>query len=327
MRFVRARRCRGPLTAVDANACAVSIGMLNTWLTREWSLGYPLIGAPMANVALGRLARAVTDAGALGSIGIGADDPLERIASEAATARGDDDAKFCIGTMVWALERRPELFDAVLAEKPFLVSLSFGDVVPYVARARAAGCRIAAQVQTRDDALAADAAHVDLIVVQGTEAGGHTGSVGTLPLLQIVLDLVRAPVVAAGGIATGRGMAAVLAAGAEGRVDRHAALGVSGIGRVRRSARRGNRRARRSDGPHVALRPGARASVARAFSGPRARERLHGALPRPRRRGARRRTVPSPRTRMRNARATSASRICTRGRASERSTANAPRAT
>ena len=190
--------------------------MLHTWLAREWSLRYPLIGAPMANVALGRLARAVTDAGALGSIGIGADDPLERIASEAATARGDDDAKFCIGTMVWALERRPELFDAVLAEKPFLVSLSFGDVVPYVARARAAGCRIAAQVQTRDDALAADAAHVDLIVVQGTEAGGHTGSVGTLPLLQIVLDLVRAPVVAAGGIATARGVAAVLAAGAEG---------------------------------------------------------------------------------------------------------------
>jgi nitronate monooxygenase len=190
--------------------------VIDTYLTREWGLRYPLIGAPMAQVSLGRLARAVTDAGGLGSIGIGADDPLERIATEAAIARGVDDGKFCIGVMVWSLQRRPEIFDAVLAEKPFLVSLSFGDVAPYVARARVAGCRTAAQVQTRTDALAADAAGVDLIVVQGTEAGGHTGHVGTLPLMQIVLDSVRAPVVIAGGIATARGVAAVLAAGAEG---------------------------------------------------------------------------------------------------------------
>jgi nitronate monooxygenase len=170
----------------------------------------------MAQVALGRLARAVSDAGGLGTIGIGADDPLERIASEAAIARGGDDGRFGIGMMAWALERRPELFDAVLAERPFLVSISFGDVAPYVERARRAGCRIAAQVQTRVSALAAEAAGVDLIVVQGTEAGGHTGFVGTLPLLQIVLDAVRTPVVAAGGIATARGVAAVLAAGADG---------------------------------------------------------------------------------------------------------------
>ncbi|MBD5634556.1 MAG: nitronate monooxygenase [Candidatus Eremiobacteraeota bacterium] len=190
--------------------------MLRTLLTTDWNLRFPLIGAPMAQVSLGRLARAVTEAGGLGSIGIGADDPLERVASEAAIARGADDANFCIGLMVWALERRAELFDAVLAERPFLLSLSFGDVTQYLPRAREAGCRVAAQVQTRADALAADAAGVDLIVVQGTEAGGHTGSVGTLPLVQIVLAAVRAPVVVAGGIATARGVAAVLAAGAHG---------------------------------------------------------------------------------------------------------------
>ncbi len=111
----------------------------------------------MAQVALGRLARAVSGAGGLGTIGIGAGDALERIAAEAA-------------------------IDAVLAERPVLMSISFGDVAPYVARAHAAGCRVAAQVQTRADALAADAAGIDLIVVQGTEAGGHTGGVGTLPL-------------------------------------------------------------------------------------------------------------------------------------------------
>jgi nitronate monooxygenase len=164
--------------------------MLRTLLTESWGLRYPLIGAPMANVSLGKLARAVSDAGALGSIGIGAADPVSRIAEEAAIARGSDGGRFGIGAMVWALERRPELFEAMLAEHPFLLSLSFGDPAPYVARVRAAGALVAAPVQTRTDALEAEAAGVDLIVVQGTEAGGHTGTVGTLPLLQIVLDAV-----------------------------------------------------------------------------------------------------------------------------------------
>ncbi len=190
--------------------------MIRTMLTRDWGLRYPLVGAPMANVSLGRLARAVTDAGGLGSIGIGSTDTCARVAEEAAIARGPDGARFGIGAMVWALERRADLFDAMLAERPFLLSLSFGDPSPYVERAKAAGCRVAAQVQTRRDALVADAAGVDLVVVQGSEAGGHTGSVGTLPLLQIVLDAIATPVVVAGGIATARGVAAVLAAGAHG---------------------------------------------------------------------------------------------------------------
>lgn len=83
-------------------------------------------------------------------------------------------------------------------------------------RIRDAGILVASQVQNRGWAEIALAADVDLLVAQGTEAGGHTGRVGTLPLLQIVLELTDKPVVAAGGIATGRGLAAVLAAGAAG---------------------------------------------------------------------------------------------------------------
>ena len=71
-------------------------------------------------------------------------------------------------------------------------------------------------MQSRHWAEVAIAAGVDILVAQGTEAGGHTGAVGTLPLLQIVLELTDLPVVAAGGIASGRGLAAVLAAGAVG---------------------------------------------------------------------------------------------------------------
>jgi nitronate monooxygenase len=71
-------------------------------------------------------------------------------------------------------------------------------------------------VQDVAGARAAAEAEVDFVVAQGTDAGGHTGTVGTLPLLQLVLDAVDVPVIAAGGIATARGLAAVLAAGAAG---------------------------------------------------------------------------------------------------------------
>lgn len=78
------------------------------------------------------------------------------------------------------------------------------------------GISLASQVNTLADAMQAERDGVDLLVAQGTEAGGHTGYVGTLPLLQLLLERVQVPVVAAGGIATPRGVAAALAAGAQG---------------------------------------------------------------------------------------------------------------
>ena len=83
-------------------------------------------------------------------------------------------------------------------------------------RAHAAGEPVATQVNSVAAAREAEAAGVDVIVAQGTEAGGHTGSVGTLPLLQAVLEAVWVPVLAAGGIASARGPAAILAAEAQG---------------------------------------------------------------------------------------------------------------
>lgn len=190
--------------------------MLRTHLTEQWGLRYPIVGAPMVGATNGRLARAITKAGSLGQIGIAADTPIAYLEEEAAIARGDDNSRFGIGLMIWALERRPELFDAAVAARPFLLALSFGSPAPYVERAHAAGILVATQVNSVADARAAEAAGVDIVVAQGTEAGGHTGFVSTLPLLQGVLDAVQVPVLAAGGIATGRGLAAVLAAGAQG---------------------------------------------------------------------------------------------------------------
>jgi nitronate monooxygenase len=191
--------------------------MLHTHLTDRLGLRYPIIGAPMAGVAGGALARAITLAGGLGMFGVGSETPLSFIETEADVARGEDSAHFGIGLMIWAIERRPELFDAAVAAAPFMLSLSFGSVEPYVERAHDAGILVATQVNSASHAREAERAGVDLIVAQGTEAGGHsTGPVATLPLLQIILEAVSVPVVAAGGIASARGLASALAAGAQG---------------------------------------------------------------------------------------------------------------
>ena len=148
--------------------------------------------------------------------GVGSRHSTEFIEGESRIARGEDGSeKFGIGLMAWALETRPELLDASIAERPFLLSISFGSIQPYVDKVHRAGILLASQVGNRRAALAAAEAGADLIVAQGCEAGGHAGSVGTLPLLQIVLDSVGKPVAAAGGIASPAGLAAVLAAGAE----------------------------------------------------------------------------------------------------------------
>ena len=190
--------------------------MLRTHLTEQWGLRYPILGAPMAGTAHGKLARAITKAGGLGQVGTSSETPIEYLEEEASIARGDDDSRFGIGLMIWALERRPELFEAAIAARPFLLSMSFGSPGPYVERAHSAGILVVTQVNTVAAAREAEAAGVDVVVAQGTEAGGHTGFVSTLPLLQGVLDAVSVPVLAAGGIATARGLAAVLAAGAHG---------------------------------------------------------------------------------------------------------------
>jgi len=191
--------------------------MLSTFLTRTWGLEVPVIGAPMSPMSGGRLAAAVSACGGLGMIGVSSTQPVEQLERDVADYRSLAPARpFGIGLMTWAVEARPELLDTALAAKPFAIAMSFGDPAPHVARIKQAGARVLAQVQDRRSAMAAQKAGVDVVVAQGTEAGGHTGGVGTLPLLQIVLESVSLPVVAAGGIASGRGLAAVLAAGAQG---------------------------------------------------------------------------------------------------------------
>ena len=184
-----------------------------TSLTRLLSITHPIIGAPMGAVSGGRLAAAVTSAGGLGLLGPGYLGP-EWIEKEF-TAAGNTPVG--IGFITWHLAQHPEQLEAALAHKPPVVMLSFGDPSPVIPRIKQAGAKCLVQVQRVADAILAARSGADAIVAQGSEAGGHGAHRGSLALLPAVVDAVAPiPVVAAGGIADGRGLAAALMLGASG---------------------------------------------------------------------------------------------------------------
>jgi len=186
------------------------------WLEEKFGLAVPVIGAPMANVSGGRLTAAISAAGGLGMLGAGSAVTADWIRTEGAIAAAGG-KPWGIGLMAWSVDARPEHLEAVLELKPDLVSLSFGNYAPYVGPLQQAGIVVATQAGTVADAREAIDVGVDVIVARGAEAGGHgRNAVGTLPLLQAILDLTDRPVLAGGGISGARGLAAVLAAGAVG---------------------------------------------------------------------------------------------------------------
>ena len=188
---------------------------MRTWLTDRFGMTVPVVAAPMAGVSTGRLAAAVSAAGGLGMLGLGPTSTPQRVREQCAVAR--EAGPFGVGLMAWALAQDDALVDVVAGEAPALVSVSYGPYARWVAPLQSAGIVVATQVGTLAEAVAAEQAGVDVLVARGGEGGGHgRDDVGTLPLLQAVLDAVQVPVLAAGGIGTARGLAAVLAAGAAG---------------------------------------------------------------------------------------------------------------
>jgi len=190
---------------------------LATRLTDRLDIRHPILLAPMALVAGGALAGAVSAAGGLGIIGGGYGD-AEWIERQFAAAGNH---RVGCGFITWSMAQRPEVLDAALAHRPAAIMLSFGDPRPFAARIRQAGARLICQVQSLAHVEEAIGAGADIIIAQGAEAGGHGASRATLPFVPVVVDAVarRAPetvVVAAGGIADGRGLAAALMLGADG---------------------------------------------------------------------------------------------------------------
>jgi len=193
--------------------------VIETRLTKAFGLEAPIISAPMAKVGGGRLAAAVSHAGALGMIGGGYCEP-EWIANEFNNA---GNAGVGCGFITWRLAGVPGLLEDVLSRKPRAVFLSFGDPMLPASAIKAAGVPLICQIQSLTDARVAIDAGADVLVAQGGEAGGHGASRGTMTLVPEVADLLvkSAPEVllcAAGGIADGRGLAAALMLGADGIV-------------------------------------------------------------------------------------------------------------
>ena len=192
---------------------------MRTPFTERFGIEHPLVQAGMGVEAGAMLAAAVSNAGALGTIGSIGGMP-DGLAAEIRACRAATDRPFAVNVVTWPWAPWAlDLLDVVCAERPPIVTLSFGDPAPHVERCRAAGLKTIVQVQDVAGARAALAARPDAIIAQGNEAGGHTGRRGTLNFAAQVLDMAGdVPVLVAGGIGSGRGVAAVLAMGAAGAV-------------------------------------------------------------------------------------------------------------
>jgi nitronate monooxygenase len=189
---------------------------ISTPVTSLLGIQHPILLAPMDVISGARLVAAVSDAGGFGILGGGYGEK-DWLARETAKLRSTK-TPFGIGFITWSMAKQPELLDIALQAKPRAIMLSFGDPKPFTRRIKEAGSLLICQVQTEDMARQALDAGADILVAQGTEAGGHGASRTTLDIVPAVIDLAagRAPVVAAGGIADGRGLAAMMMLGAGG---------------------------------------------------------------------------------------------------------------
>jgi len=191
---------------------------LRTPICDRLGISVPIGNAGMAGgTALAPLAVAVSKAGGLGAIGgIDRRGP-EFLRQQIRAVREATDRPFSVNLLAFVLDMAPAFLDVCIEERVPSITFSFGDVTPHVAKAKDAGITVIRQVQTVAAAREAVAAGVDVLIAQGGEAGGHTGVVATMALVPQVVDLAGAvPVLAAGGIADGRGMVAALALGAQG---------------------------------------------------------------------------------------------------------------
>lgn len=192
--------------------------MLHTRICDLLGIEVPILNAPMGGgPANGELAAAVSAAGGLGLIGAMSHGGVDWLRQQIRLVRERTDRPFGVGFISHWLPGMPELYQLAIEERVPVIAHSFTDPAPYMAAAREAGATVLCQVRTIEGALEAARAGVDVIVAQGAESGGHTGTIATLPLVPQVVDAVAPlPVIAAGGIADGRGLAAVLMLGAEG---------------------------------------------------------------------------------------------------------------
>src|SRR5216683_5350411 len=187
---------------------------LHTPVCELLGIDVPIFQAGMARYTTAELVAAVSNAGGLGIVG-GLGRSPDELRSEIRQVRELTSRPFGVNHVLCQLD--PAAFQVTIAQRVPVLSLAWGRSEELTYQAHEAGIKVIHMVSTPEEAglVASDGA--DVVVAQGTEGGGHVGTMSTLPLVPLVVDLVGGvPVLAAGGIADGRGLAAALMLGAQG---------------------------------------------------------------------------------------------------------------
>ena len=183
-------------------------------LNEMLGIKYPFIQGGMAHIATGEFAAAVSNAGGLGLIGAGGMN-LEMLRQQIGLCRSNTDKPFGVNIMLMHPEAA-EMAKLVAEEKVPVVTTGAGNPGPFIPMWKQAGIKVLPVIPSVALAKRVEAAGADAVIAEGTEAGGHVGELTTMALVPQVVDGVKIPVVAAGGIANGRQLLAAFALGAVG---------------------------------------------------------------------------------------------------------------
>jgi len=188
---------------------------LRTPICDLFGIEHPIFLAGMGEVAYARVCAAVSEAGGFGTLGMVGASP-ERIAEEMRSVRKLTSRPFGVDLLAALPAQVTAAIDVIIDEGASAFIAGLGVPEPVIERCHRAGVKVMAICGKLSHAQHAEAAGCDAVVAQGTEAGGHTGAVATLALVPQIVDAVKIPVLAAGGVVDGRGLAAALALGAQG---------------------------------------------------------------------------------------------------------------